>query len=132
MQLQRTRDTGPELALRRRLHALGLRYRVDYQPLPDLRRRADIVFTRAKVAVFVDGCFWHGCPDHGRREHTINGWYWPDKIARNRAKDAETDSRLQVAGWTVVRVWEHEPVISAAAQVAAQVRRSTAPREHSV
>lgn len=117
MQLQRSRDTAPELALRRRLHALGLRYRVDCQPLPDLRRRADIVFTRAKIAVFVDGCFWHGCPQHGRREHAVNGWYWPAKIAGNRAKDADTDARLAASGWTVIRVWEHEPADEAAARI---------------
>jgi DNA mismatch endonuclease (patch repair protein) len=68
----------------------------------------DIVFAKPRVAVFVDGCFWHGCPEHGQRAHDINGWYWRDKISGNRERDADTDSRLQTAGWTVVRVWEHE------------------------
>ncbi len=118
MQLQKTRDTAPELELRRRLHALGLRYRVDAQPLPELRRRADVVFTRVRLAVFVDGCFWHGCPDHGRREHSINGWYWPAKIAGNRAKDADTNERLRASGWEVVRVWEHDDMREVAQRVA--------------
>ena len=101
------RDTAPELALRRVLHRRGLRYRVHRRPLPDLARQADIVFTGAKVAVFVDGCFWHGCPEHGRRHHGVNGWYWPDKIARNRTRDLDTTARLEAEGWRVVRVWEH-------------------------
>ena len=108
MQLQRERDTKPELALRSALHARGLRYRVDLQGVPGTRRRIDIAFTRCKVAVFVDGCFWHGCPEHGQREHRINGWYWPAKIETNRARDADTNSRLEDAGWRVIRVWEHQ------------------------
>jgi DNA mismatch endonuclease (patch repair protein) len=122
MQAQRTRDTAPELALRRALHAMGLRYRVNQQPLPDLRRKADIVFRGARVAVFVDGCFWHGCPDHGRRAHRVNGWYWPEKIARNQQRDADTDARLEHAGWSVVRVWEHEEPDVAAHRIAHAVR----------
>ena len=111
MQLQRERDTGPELALRRRLHALGHRYRVDLAVVPGApRRRIDLAFTRARVAVFVDGCFWHGCPEHGVRAHDVNGWYWPEKILGNRRRDADTDERLLAAGWAVVRVWEHVPV----------------------
>jgi len=102
------RDTAPELALRRVLHRRGLRYYVHRRPLAGLRREADVVFPRARVAVFVDGCFWHGCPEHGRREHRTNGWYWPQKIERNRARDLDTDARLFAAGWEPVRVWEHE------------------------
>jgi len=93
------RDTAPELALRRVLYRRGLRYRVHRRPLPDLARQADIVFTGAKVAVFVDGCFWHGCPEHGRREHRTNGWYWPTKIAANKDRDRDTDERLIDAYW---------------------------------
>lgn len=107
MQLQRTRDTAPELALRRILHAYGLRYRVDRAPIPESRRRADIVFTRLRVAVYVDGCFWHGCPQHGTRPKSNTVW-WDEKLERNRARDAETDRTLAEAGWLVVRVWEHE------------------------
>jgi len=109
MQANRGRDTGPELALRRMLHARGLRYRVDHALPFDRRRRADIVFTRARVAVFVDGCFWHGCPEHGTTPRT-NSTFWAAKIARNRARDADTDARLAEAGWTVLRFWEHEDV----------------------
>jgi DNA mismatch endonuclease, patch repair protein len=118
MQGQRSRDTDPELNVRRALHGMGLRYRVHQQPLPELRRRADIVFRRHRVAVFVDGCFWHGCPEHGRREHRVNTWYWPEKIERNRRRDADTDARLDAAGWKVVRVWEHEAADVAACRIA--------------
>ncbi|MGH1564730.1 very short patch repair endonuclease [Mumia sp. DW29H23] len=107
MQANRGRDTKPELAVRRAAHAAGLRYRVDRRPIPTFNRRADLVFTRSKVAVFVDGCFWHGCPEH----HTIaksNATFWAEKVRRNRERDAETDSALTAAGWTVIRAWEHE------------------------
>jgi DNA mismatch endonuclease (patch repair protein) len=107
MQLQRTRDTAPELALRQALHALGLRYRVDRAPIPGSPRRADIVFTRQQVAVYVDGCFWHGCPEHGTRSKSNTAW-WEDKLARVRARDADTDRALTEAGWLVIRTWEHE------------------------
>lgn len=120
---QLSEDTGPELAVRRALHAMGLRYRVHTQPLSSLRRRADVVFRLAKVAVFIDGCFWHGCPDHGRRRHDVNAWYWPEKIERNRRRDTDTDARLADAGWTVVRVWEHEDPAEVARRVATVVRQ---------
>jgi DNA mismatch endonuclease (patch repair protein) len=122
MSAQRSQDTGPELALRRALHRRGLRYRVHVQPLPELRREADVVFRSAKVAVFVDGCFWHGCPAHGRRQHSTNGWYWPEKIERNRQRDADTDRRLVEAGWTTVRVWEHDDVAAAAERIEGMTR----------
>lgn len=109
MQLQRSRDTSPEMELRRLLHAQGWRYRVDrVLPLSGVRRRADIAFGPAKVAVFVDGCFWHGCPEHGNPAIKSNTWYWPGKIARNRTRDADTDRRLDEIGWMSIRVWEHE------------------------
>jgi len=121
MVANRRRDTGPEMALRRALHARGLRYRVDH-PLPfDRRRRADVVFPRARVAVFVDGCFWHGCPEHGTMPKA-NRAFWREKIARNRARDADTDRRLVELGWTVLRFWEHEDVERAADAVEAAVR----------
>lgn len=122
MQVQKTRDTKPEMAIRRLLHASGLRYRVDRAPLTGLRRRADIVFGRAKVAVYVDGCFWHGCPQHGRPGTVANPEYWAAKIERNRERDADTDRRLVEAGWAVVRVWEHQLPGDVAAQVEAVVR----------
>jgi DNA mismatch endonuclease (patch repair protein) len=121
MQANKARDSQPELALRSRLHRLGLRYRVAVRPEPAVRRTADVVFTRARVAVFLDGCFWHGCPEHYRPSHR-NEDFWREKIARNRDRDAETDSLLQQAGWAVVRVWEHEDAAAAASRVAAVVR----------
>ena len=87
MSLLARRDTVPELALLRELHRLGLRYFVHPRPLSDLRREADLVFRRSRIAVFVDGCFWHGCVDHGRRVHQTNDWYWPARIERNHQRD---------------------------------------------
>ena len=128
MQANRGRDTAPELAVRRRLHAMGLRYRVSARPVQTLRRTADIVFTRARVAVFIDGCFWHGCPEHYQAP-VRNGAFWLAKRMRNRERDAETDAALTAAGWTPLRFWEHEvradPAL-VAATVAAAVHRSIA------
>lgn len=117
MQRQQTRDTNPEMAIRRLLHARGLRYRVDTPPLSGLRRRADIVFGPARVAVFVDGCFWHGCPEHGSRVTHANSNYWSAKVRGNRDRDRDTDDRLEQAGWTSVRIWEHEAPEEAARRV---------------
>lgn len=116
MQAIRRADTKPEMAVRRLLHAAGKRYRVDYAPEPALRRRADIVFTRQRVAVFIDGCFWHGCPDHFRSP-SANQDYWGPKLARNQERDIETTSRLEAAGWRVMRFWEHEQPGSVAERV---------------
>ncbi|WP_083667157.1 very short patch repair endonuclease [Mycobacterium sp. SP-6446] len=123
MQAQRTRDTAPEIAIRKLLHAAGLRYRVDVAPLPGVRRRADIVFRPARVAVFVDGCFWHGCPDHGNRAVRSNPGYWSSKITRNRDRDRDTDTRLVAEGWMAIRIWEHEPPEAAAAKIFDTVTR---------
>lgn len=103
--------------MRRLLHAQGLRYRVDRSPLQGIRRRADLVFTRARVVVYVDGCFWHGCPVHGTWPKANAAW-WREKIQTNRQRDADTDEELRRHGWTVVRLWEHEdPVLGAATVV---------------
>lgn len=107
MQRQRRADTKPELALRKELHRRGLRYRVDVRVLPGLRRRADIVFPGRRVAVFVDGCFWHACPEHGTSPKANAAW-WRDKLKGNVQRDRDTDRRLEEAGWTPVRIWEHE------------------------
>ena len=115
MQSNKGRDTKPELRLRQAAHALGLRYRVSARPLPGVRRTADLVFTKARIAVFVDGCFWHGCPEHHTRAKT-NAAYWADKVEQNRRRDRETDALLSAAGWLSIRIWEH-----AQADVAAQV-----------
>ncbi|MFS0868062.1 very short patch repair endonuclease [Microbacterium sp. 179-B 1A2 NHS] len=120
MKGNRSRDTEPELAVRRRLHAAGLRYRVDYRPVPTINRRADIVFTRQRVAVFIDGCFWHGCPIHFVASRT-NAEYWEPKIARNIERDAQTDELLREHGWTTARFWSHEQPDSVAAAVQAVV-----------
>lgn len=122
MQAIRSRDTQPELAVRRRLHGLGLRYRVAMAPEPSLRRKADVVFTRARVAVFIDGCFWHGCPDHGRRTFKHNADYWSRKIATNIERDEDTSRKLRSAGWTVLRFWEHEDPDAVATSVKHAVR----------
>ncbi len=114
-------DTAPELALRRELHGRGLRYRVQLHVPGNRRRRIDVAFTRAKVAVFVDGCYWHGCPAHGTRPKTNSEW-WDWKIARNRARDADTNQLLENQGWRVVRVWEHEDPSTAADRVEHLVR----------
>lgn len=116
MSRQRRRDTAPEVALRRELHRRGLRFYVDRAPLPGVRRRADLVFPRRRVAVYVDGCFWHRCPLHAT-DPKNNARWWADKLARNVERDRDTDSRLAAAGWTVVRVWEHEDPMTAATQV---------------
>jgi DNA mismatch endonuclease, patch repair protein len=107
MRAIRSRDTKPELAVRALLHAQGLRYRVDLAPLKGVRRRADIVFTRQKIAVFIDGCFWHYCPVHGR-DAASNTEYWGPKLRRNVERDRETDTLLRQQGWVVLRFWEHE------------------------
>ena len=124
MQQQRGRDTQPELALRRRLHALGLRYRVHQRlPIPGKTRRGDVVFRPTKVVVFVDGCFWHGCPEHGNPRVKSNTWYWPEKIRRNQERDRDTDRSLTELGWAVFRFWEHEDLDLAAMAVSTEVRR---------
>ena len=127
MQGNRSRDTSPELAVRRLLHAAGLRYRVNIRPLKSLRRTADVVFTRRKIAVFIDGCFWHGCPDHYVIPKT-NVHYWSPKIETNLARDADTSAQLREAGWTVLRFWEHQPPAEVAEQIMASVAASGDPQ----
>ena len=112
----RTRDTKPELALRRVLHARGLRYRVNARVVPGLRRTVDVAFPRQKVAVLVDGCFWHGCPVHYTEPKT-RAEFWREKIANNVARDADTTVRLQAEGWVVLRCWEHERPLDVAERV---------------
>jgi DNA mismatch endonuclease, patch repair protein len=121
MRGNKARDTRPELALRSAVHALGMRYRVGIRPLPEIRRTADLVFPRAKVAVFLDGCFWHGCPEH-HRPAKRNTDFWGAKIKGNIARDADTDIRLHGEGWRVVRVWEHEQPAAAAERIRTVVR----------
>jgi DNA mismatch endonuclease (patch repair protein) len=115
------RDTAPEVALRSALHAHGLRFRVDRRVAPEIRAKADIVFPRERIAVFVDGCFWHVCPEHATWPRA-NGEWWRQKLEGNVARDRLTDARLRDLGWTVIRVWEHEASDAAALRVAAKVR----------
>lgn len=110
---QRRRDTAPEMAVRRELHRRGRRFYVDRAPLAGLRRRADLVFPRRKVAVYVDGCFWHCCPWHATHPKRNADW-WAAKLAANVARDRDTDARLSAAGWVTVRVWEHQHFVEAA------------------
>ena len=122
MEQQRTADTKPELALRQELHGRGLRYRLGVPIVPGHpRRRVDIVFRSARVAVFVDGCFWHRCPEHGNLPANNRDW-WLEKLTRNVERDRESDDLLRGEGWTVLRVWEHEHPVSAADRVERAVR----------
>lgn len=124
MQSTRQRDTAPEIAVRSELHRRGLRFYVDRAPNPALRRRADILFPRRRVAIYIDGCFWHGCPEHGTWPKANADW-WREKIEMNRARDRDTDRRLIAAGWTVVRAWEHEDAVFAADRVIEAIEAAT-------
>ena len=114
-------DTAPELALRRELHSRGMRYRVQFKVPGNNRRTMDVALTRARLAVYVDGCFWHGCPDHHHRPKANPEW-WDWKIAGNQARDRSTDDQLRVAGWDVLRCWEHEDPVLAADRVEVRYR----------
>ncbi|MEW2529376.1 very short patch repair endonuclease [Streptomyces sp. NPDC047071] len=122
MSRQASRDTAPEVAVRRLLHARGHRYRLNVRVPGMPRRTIDIAFTRAKVAVFLDGCFWHGCPEHATQPKANAEW-WRHKLDRNIARDTETNERLTDEGWIVLRFWEHEPPDRVAERVAAAVAR---------
>src|SRR6201992_289713 len=119
----RRRDTAPELELRSELHRRGFRYPAAPRPLEGTPSRADLVFGPAKVAVYVDGCFWHSCPEHGTMPRS-NEEFWQEQLAPNPARDAAVNEALAAAGWTVVRVWEHEEIEAAADRVEAAVRGS--------
>lgn len=117
----RQKGTRAELNLRKALHAQGLRYRLHVPLLAKPRRIADIVFPATKIAVFVDGCFWHGCPEHASWPKS-NADFWRQKIETNRSRDADTDQRLQALGWKSIRIWEHEDANHAASHIAELVR----------
>jgi DNA mismatch endonuclease (patch repair protein) len=99
----RGKDTGPEMLLRKGLWKMGFRYRIHYK----LPGRPDVVFVSRRIAIFVDGCFWHGCPDHGVRPKT-NSAFWNKKILGNMDRDQKNRKLLEKEGWTVLRFWEHE------------------------
>lgn len=127
MRVARRRDTGPEIAVRRLLHARGFRFRVNY-PIPGQRRRTiDVAFTKLRVAVFIDGCFWHGCPVHGTQPQQNSEW-WRRKLAANQARDADSSFVLRELGWTVLRVWEHEQPESAIERIADCLATARLPR----
>ncbi|MFG2997056.1 very short patch repair endonuclease [Streptomyces sp. NPDC048340] len=124
MSRQASRDTNPEMSVRRLLHASGLRYRVNF-PVPGMRRRTiDIAFTRAKIAIFLDGCFWHGCPEHATQPKA-NAQWWRSKLDTNMARDRETTAHLEAAGWMVLRFWEHESPASAADSIRSAAAQQT-------
>jgi DNA mismatch endonuclease (patch repair protein) len=132
MQVTKRRDTPAELALRSALHRLGLRFRVD-APIIGSRRRADVLFSKHKVAIFVDGCFWHGCPVHGTWPKTNSDW-WREKIESNRKRDKDTDLKLERLGWVALRFWTHDDMDRAARLISCKLQRvsrkvaHTAPR----
>lgn len=121
MRGNRSQDTKPELALRSEIHRRGMRYRVSHRPIPNVRMTADLVFPRLRIAVFLDGCFWHGCPEHYIPPNT-NSHYWEAKLARNRRRDAEADRALKKSGWLALRFWEHEDTADIADRVERAVR----------
>lgn len=128
MQGNRSHDTRPELAVRRLVHAQGLRYRIHARPEADIRRTADMLFRSAKIAIFIDGCYWHGCPDHFQLPVT-NVSYWDQKINRNRERDVNTTAVLGERGWRVLRFWEHEDPSGIAQHIGSVVRQAFADRD---
>ena len=126
MAANKRRDTGPERAVRKLLHAAGLRYRVDYPVVADgVRVRPDIAFTRIRLAIFIDGCFWHCCPEHGSQPATNTG-YWSPKLAANVERDLRQTEILERAGWRVLRFWEHAPADEVAQAICENVRAARA------
>ena len=117
------KDTAAEMLVRRALHGMGLRYRLHLAPLPNLHRKADIIFRSRRIAVMIDGCFWHGCPLHGSQPKT-NSSFWHNKIKTNQRRDRDTDRKITKAGWKIIRVWEHEDPSIAAERIAQIVRGS--------
>ena len=118
------RDTRPELALRREIYGRGMRYRVDAAPVSNMRGRADVLFRSARVAVYVDGCFWHGCSEHGVLPKRNREW-WRAKLQATRRRDRATERELRSLGWAVLRIWEHEDPVEAAIRIEATVKART-------
>ncbi|WP_406717782.1 very short patch repair endonuclease [Streptomyces althioticus] len=128
----RGRDTAPEMKVRRELHRRGLRYRVNFKPVATLRRTVDIAFTRQRVAVLIDGCFWHGCPEHFRSAKGNRKEFWAAKVAENQRRDQESTRAFTVVGWTVLRFWEHDDPVEVADKIENEViRRSASQRSPS-
>ncbi|MFF7124227.1 DNA mismatch endonuclease Vsr [Streptomyces sp. NPDC008240] len=128
----RGRDTAPEIKVRRELHRRGLRYRVNFKPVSTLKRTVDIAFTRQRVAVLIDGCFWHGCPEHFRPAKGDRREFWAAKIAENQRRDQDSTRAFTLAGWTVLRFWEHADPVEVADKVEDEViKRSVSRRSPS-
>lgn len=127
MKANKGRDTAPEMALRRALHAAGLRYRVNTRPIPGSRMTVDIVFTRARIAVEMRGCFWHGCPNHHRPSRR-NAEFWSAKIADNARRDETKRKALAMHGWELIVVWEHDDIAEAAHMIGERVREQAPAR----
>ncbi|MFF3642448.1 MULTISPECIES: very short patch repair endonuclease [Streptomyces] len=128
----RGRDTAPEMKVRRELHRRGLRYRVNFKPVSTLRRTVDIAFTRQRVAVLIDGCFWHGCPEHYRPAKGDRKEFWAAKVAKNQRRDQDSTRAFASAGWAVLRFWEHADPVEVADKIADEViRRSVSRRSPS-
>lgn len=123
----RQKGTDAEVALRQEMHRIGLRYRIDYEVQRKPRRIADVAFPGRKIAVFVDGCFWHGCPEHATWPKR-NAEFWQQKIKANRKRDADTSERLRSVGWTVLRFWSHESPTEAARAIARMIAKVDAKR----
>ncbi|WP_281504711.1 very short patch repair endonuclease [Williamsia sp. DF01-3] len=121
MSRQRRKNTAPEVEVRRELHARGVRFRTDVKLERDLRTRADIAWRRLKLAIFIDGCFWHGCPEHATRP-AANAEWWAVKLDGNIARDRRTDAILADRGWTVLRFWEHQAPADVADAIVAVLR----------
>jgi DNA mismatch endonuclease, patch repair protein len=122
MRSNRGRDTGPEIALRRALHAAGLRYRLNVRPLPQSRMTVDVAFPRARVAVEVRGCFWHRCPQHHRPARR-NADFWASKIAGNVERDEAKAAALEAEGWELIVVWEHDDVAEAVGRIRSAIAK---------
>jgi DNA mismatch endonuclease, patch repair protein len=125
MRGNRSRDTRPEVAVRSALHRRGFRFRKNHSPVPDIRCAADVVFPGVRIAVFIDGCYWHRCPVHGTNPVT-NASYWTAKLDRNVARDRRNDADLAARGWTVLRFWEHEEPDAIASRIAVEIRARSA------
>lgn len=122
MQRIKSRDTGPEKLLRSSLHKKGLRFRVNTYPEPNLKIKADIIFPKQKICIFVDGCFWHGCPSHFKVPKTNSDW-WLEKIEDNKMRDLRQSCELQKCGWTVIRYWEHEITLDNLHRVCSEIEQ---------
>lgn len=130
MKAAKPRDTAAEKAVRSALHRRGLRFRIDTKPIKELNRRADIIFRPERIAIFIDGCFWHGCPMHGTQAKA-NAEFWRLKIKRNQERDLDTTKKLEECGWKVIRIWEHEDPEEAAQKIYNLIKDKSNAKEYS-